>query len=59
MRDGRIVVHENAVRGPFHVVELAAANGPAEQHPDREHHDDGKRNEQVEDIHSYTELMDG
>jgi hypothetical protein len=59
MRDRRIVIHENAVRGPFHVVELAAAHGPPEQGPDHEHQDHGQRDEQVEDIHGYTELMDG
>src|SRR5690348_9059362 len=50
-----VVVRQNAVRGPFEIVELTASCGPPEASGDEQREHDGQRDQQEEDVHSGSE----
>ena len=47
-----VVVREDAVRGTFEVVELAALRSPPEGGADEKRKYDGQRNQQEDDVHA-------
>ena len=53
----QVVVHEDAVGGPLHVLELAALDRPQEKTGDNGHEDQTERDEEVEDIHGFGKYL--
>lgn len=47
-----VVVHDDAVSGPFEIVELAASRRPQQDPGDHAHQDKTQGDEQDEDVHN-------
>ena len=53
-RNGAMIfLHQNTVRGPFHIFKLPAPQRPPEYDGDKKDQDQAERHQQVNDIHGW------